>query len=52
MAEQFNVDLPPSFHFRPGSTEEEKDKQIEEYLARFSRATEEMLRRLYNRTKN
>ena len=48
MAEQFNVDLPPPFHFRPG-TEEEKEKQLEDYLNRLMVAIEEMLRRLFTR---
>ena len=48
MGEQFNVDLPPPFHFQPGS-QEEKDKQLEEHLERLSRAIDEMLKRLFAR---
>jgi 5'-deoxynucleotidase YfbR-like HD superfamily hydrolase len=48
MSEQFNIDLPPPFKFRKG-TQEERDKQLEEYIAKLTIALDEMFKRLFNR---
>lgn len=51
MGEQFNVDLPPVFRFREGS-QEEREKQVEEYLHQLSRSVDEMMKRLFLRMSN
>lgn len=48
MGEQFNVDLPPRFTFS-GTTQEERDAQLTEYLNRLSVQIEDMFKRLFNR---
>jgi len=48
MTEHFNVDLPPPFRFKKG-TQEEKEKQIEEYLRKLLYAIDEAFKRLFNR---
>lgn len=48
MAEIFNTDLPPRFQYKPG-TEEELQRDIEEYLDRFSFSVDEMFKRVFNR---
>lgn len=50
MAERFNIYLPPRFQFK-AETDEERRKELEEYLAKLTKAIEEMTRRMWNRLK-
>jgi len=45
---EFNIQLPPRFQFLSGS-QEEKDRQLEEYLFRMGNVIEESLLRLFSR---
>lgn len=45
---QFNVELPPLFRFKDGE-QDLKEKGLEDYLDRLSRAIEEIIRRLFSR---
>ena len=49
--EKFTPDLPPTFRFSPG-TQEEKERQVEEWLERMREAVDENLKRLFNRVYN
>ena len=48
MAEEFNVDLPPRFKYTR-TTIDAKEKELEEYVRKFSVSTDEMFRRLFHR---
>jgi len=45
--ESFNVHLPPTFHFTLGASQEEKDREIEEYLKKLARSVETEMKKLY-----
>ena len=45
---EFNVQFPPRFTFMQG-TQEEKEKQLEDYLVRFASDIEQTILRLFNR---
>lgn len=48
MTERFNIDLPPPFRFRE-TTQEDKDRELEDYISRLTIALDEMLKRLFYR---
>ena len=49
MGERFSIDLPPRFLYKE-SDARKRDKELEDYLNKFSIQVEEMFKRLFNRT--